>query len=100
LSDCESQIRFEHRASRPVGGDARPFTDTELQIVHRAIGGIGHGDSAPVLPVTDHRNAGARHRQHVDTQHDKTIEDGRIADVTEDLGDSSQAVGGPPLTPP
>jgi len=92
LVDREVQIRFEHRASRPVGRDAGPFTQTELQVVDRSIGPIGHGDSAPVLPVTDHRNDGAGHRQHVDTQDDKTIEDGCTADITQGIRDSSQAV--------
>jgi hypothetical protein len=90
--DCAGKIRFEHRGNRPVGSDARPFTQTELQVVDRTVGLIGHGDRAPVLPVTDHRNDGAGHRQHVDAQDDKSIEDGRATDITQDIRDSRQAV--------
>jgi hypothetical protein len=53
-----------------------------------------------VLPVPDHRNAGSGHRQHLDAQDDKTIEDGRTGDIGEDVCDSSQPVRAHPVTPP
>jgi hypothetical protein len=53
-----------------------------------------------VLPATDHRNDGAGHRQHLDTQDDKTIEDGRTTNITQDIRDASQAVRVQPVTPP
>jgi hypothetical protein len=44
-----------------------------------------------VLPLTDHRYTSAGHRQHLDAQDDKSIEDGCTADITQDVRDSSQA---------
>ena len=52
---------------RPVGVDARALAEAELQLVHGS-GRVRHGDSAPVLPVADDRDAGAAHRQQLDAQ--------------------------------
>ncbi len=100
LSDGEHEIRFQHGARGSIGRDGWPLTQGELEVVDRAGHPIGHGDGATMLSVTDHRDARAGHRQHVDAQGQQPVEHRRTVDVTQGVGDPGHPIRVHTLTRP